>query len=150
MVGSPPPGSARPILPASEQEVARIDLRAIDVDERDAVAVRVRHPDVVADLPHAEVAEPVDAVVAAEVEPVAAAEVGDAVGAEADGEGEGVAAAAAEQHVVAAAPRHEVAPGASVIAVDGVQLKDFDYVDIGALVPVTNVVPLIIKSLLFK
>jgi ethanolamine utilization protein EutA len=44
---------------------------------------------------------------------------------------------------------HEVAPGADVIAVDGVQLKQFDYVDIGKLIEVTNVVPIIIKSLLF-
>jgi ethanolamine utilization protein EutA len=46
--------------------------------------------------------------------------------------------------------RHETAPGAKVIAVDGVQLKQFDYVDIGRVIEVTNVVPIIIKSLLFK
>jgi ethanolamine utilization protein EutA len=46
--------------------------------------------------------------------------------------------------------RHEVAPAADVIAIDGVQLKEFDYVDIGAVIEVTNVVPIIIKSLLFK
>jgi ethanolamine utilization protein EutA len=46
--------------------------------------------------------------------------------------------------------RHEVAPGADVIAIDGVQLKQFDYVDIGRMIEVTNVVPIIIKSLLFK
>jgi ethanolamine utilization protein EutA len=46
--------------------------------------------------------------------------------------------------------RHEVAPAADVIAVDGVQLKQFDYVDIGGVIAVTNVVPIIIKSLLFK
>ena len=46
--------------------------------------------------------------------------------------------------------RHEIAPGARVIAIDGVQLKAFDYVDIGRVIAVTNVVPLIIKSLLFK
>jgi ethanolamine utilization protein EutA len=45
--------------------------------------------------------------------------------------------------------RQEVAPGANVIAVDGVQLKQFDYVDIGRIIEVTNVVPIIIKSLLF-
>jgi ethanolamine utilization protein EutA len=44
---------------------------------------------------------------------------------------------------------HEAAPGANVIALDGVQLKAFDYVDIGGVISVTNVVPLIIKSLLF-
>ena len=46
--------------------------------------------------------------------------------------------------------RNEVAAGANVIAVDGVQLKQFDYVDIGRVVEVTNVVPIVIKSLLFK
>ncbi|MGZ3307496.1 MAG: ethanolamine ammonia-lyase reactivating factor EutA [Xanthobacteraceae bacterium] len=46
--------------------------------------------------------------------------------------------------------RHEIAPAADVIAIDGVQLKEFDYVDIGGVIEVTNVVPIIIKSLLFK
>jgi ethanolamine utilization protein EutA len=46
--------------------------------------------------------------------------------------------------------RHEIAPRADVIAIDGVQLKEFDYVDIGNIIEITNVVPVIIKSLLFK
>jgi ethanolamine utilization protein EutA (predicted chaperonin) len=46
--------------------------------------------------------------------------------------------------------QHEIAPGADVIAVDGVQLEQFDYVDIGRVIEVTNVVPVIIKSLLFN
>ena len=46
--------------------------------------------------------------------------------------------------------RHEVAPGADVMAIDGVQLKEFDYVDIGSVIELTNVVPIVIKSLLFK
>jgi ethanolamine utilization protein EutA len=46
--------------------------------------------------------------------------------------------------------RYETAPGANVIAIDGVQLKQFDYVDIGQVIEFTNVVPIIIKSLLFK
>jgi ethanolamine utilization protein EutA len=37
-----------------------------------------------------------------------------------------------------------------VIALDGVQLKQFDYVDIGRVIELTNAVPVIIKSLLFK
>jgi len=45
---------------------------------------------------------------------------------------------------------HEIAPRADVIAIDGVQLRDFDYVDIGNVIELTNVVPIIIKSLLFK
>jgi ethanolamine utilization protein EutA len=46
--------------------------------------------------------------------------------------------------------RTEIVPGTEVIAIDGVQLKQFDYVDIGRVIEVTNVVPIIIKSLLFK
>src|SRR5438034_904449 len=46
--------------------------------------------------------------------------------------------------------RHEIAPATDVIAIDGVQLKEFDYVDIGSVIELTNVVPIIIKSLLFK
>jgi ethanolamine utilization protein EutA len=46
--------------------------------------------------------------------------------------------------------RHEIAATADVIAIDGVQLKEFDYVDIGGVIELTNVVPIIIKSLLFK
>jgi ethanolamine utilization protein EutA len=45
---------------------------------------------------------------------------------------------------------YETAPGANVVAVDGVQLKQFDYVDIGAVIDVSNVVIVIIKSLLFR
>ena len=37
-----------------------------------------------------------------------------------------------------------------VISVDGVQLKDLDYVDIGEMIQPTEVVPLVIKSLLFS
>jgi ethanolamine utilization protein EutA len=46
--------------------------------------------------------------------------------------------------------QHEIAPGADVVAIDGVQLKQFDYVDIGRMIDVTKVVPVIIKSLLFN
>jgi len=46
--------------------------------------------------------------------------------------------------------REEIAPRADVIAIDGVQLKEFDYVDIGSVIAPTNVVPIVIKSLLFK
>jgi ethanolamine utilization protein EutA len=46
--------------------------------------------------------------------------------------------------------RQEIAPEVNLISVDGVQLKQFDYVDIGQVIEVTNVVPIIIKSLLFK
>lgn len=43
----------------------------------------------------------------------------------------------------------EIAPGAAVIAIDNVQLKEFDYVDIGEVQKPANVVPVIIKSLVF-
>ncbi|HLH96091.1 MAG TPA: ethanolamine ammonia-lyase reactivating factor EutA [Xanthobacteraceae bacterium] len=46
--------------------------------------------------------------------------------------------------------RNEIAPAANVIAIDGVQLRQFDYIDIGRMIEVTNVVPVVIKSLLFK
>jgi ethanolamine utilization protein EutA len=45
---------------------------------------------------------------------------------------------------------YETAPGANVVAIDGVQLKHFDYVDISSVVEITNVVIVIIKSLLFR
>ncbi len=45
---------------------------------------------------------------------------------------------------------YEVAPGANVVAIDGVELKQFDYVDIGTVIDKSNVVIVIIKSLLFR
>jgi ethanolamine utilization protein EutA len=45
--------------------------------------------------------------------------------------------------------RNEIASGGAVISVDGLNLQDFDYVDIGAAIQPTGVVPVIIKSLLF-
>jgi len=43
----------------------------------------------------------------------------------------------------------EVAPGGAVVSIDGLTLKDFDYVDIGARIEPAGVVPVVIKSLLF-
>tara|TARA_Y100000590_G_C15679508_1_gene999292 strand:- start:704 stop:2017 length:1314 start_codon:yes stop_codon:yes gene_type:complete len=37
-----------------------------------------------------------------------------------------------------------------IISIDGIELKSFDYVDIGEIIRPTNVVPLVIKSLLFS
>lgn len=37
----------------------------------------------------------------------------------------------------------------SIVSVDGVDLKEFDYVDIGAMLPGSGAVPLVIKSLIF-
>jgi ethanolamine utilization protein EutA len=37
----------------------------------------------------------------------------------------------------------------SIISIDGVSLNDFDYIDIGALIPSSGSVPVVIKSLIF-
>jgi len=36
-----------------------------------------------------------------------------------------------------------------VVSIDGVELHDFDYVDVGALIPASGAVPVVIKSLVF-
>jgi ethanolamine utilization protein EutA len=36
-----------------------------------------------------------------------------------------------------------------VVSIDGVALKEFDFVDIGALIPASGAVPVVIKSLVF-
>ena len=36
-----------------------------------------------------------------------------------------------------------------IISIDGVELKEFDYVDIGAMIPASGAVPVVIKSLVF-
>jgi ethanolamine utilization protein EutA len=44
----------------------------------------------------------------------------------------------------------EIALGRPVISIDGIQLKEFDFVDIGAVIRPAEVVPVVIKSLLFS
>jgi ethanolamine utilization protein EutA (predicted chaperonin) len=44
----------------------------------------------------------------------------------------------------------EAGLGVGVISVDGVDLREFDYVDIGELIPASGAVPLVIKSLVFS
>jgi ethanolamine utilization protein EutA len=44
----------------------------------------------------------------------------------------------------------ELGAGRPVIAIDGVQLQDLDYVDLGAMITPPGVVPVVIKSLLFS
>ncbi len=44
---------------------------------------------------------------------------------------------------------HEIAPASRVVAIDNVRLNALEYVDIGVPVEKTNVVPLVIKSLVF-
>jgi ethanolamine utilization protein EutA len=44
---------------------------------------------------------------------------------------------------------HEIGFASGVISIDGVQLRELDYVDIGELIEPSEVVPVVIKSLLF-
>lgn len=43
----------------------------------------------------------------------------------------------------------EIEPGSIVIAIDGLALQEFDYVDIGSFIEPSDVIPVTIKSLLF-
>jgi ethanolamine utilization protein EutA len=36
-----------------------------------------------------------------------------------------------------------------VVSIDGVELRDFDYIDIGTLLPTSGAAPVVIKSLVF-
>jgi ethanolamine utilization protein EutA len=44
----------------------------------------------------------------------------------------------------------ELGLGSDIIAIDGVQLKDLDFVDLGEFLNPPGVVPIVIKSLLFS
>ena len=44
---------------------------------------------------------------------------------------------------------HDLRVTREIISIDGIQLREFDYVDIGEAIPPSGVVPVIIKSLLF-
>ena len=37
----------------------------------------------------------------------------------------------------------------SVVSIDGLELKEFDYIDIGAMLDTSGAVPVVIKSLVF-
>jgi ethanolamine utilization protein EutA len=37
----------------------------------------------------------------------------------------------------------------AVVSIDGLELKDFDYIDIGTMLPASGAVPVVIKSLIF-
>ena len=45
--------------------------------------------------------------------------------------------------------REELKVETPVISIDGIDLKEFDYVDIGAMIPASGAVPVVIKSLVF-
>jgi ethanolamine utilization protein EutA len=36
-----------------------------------------------------------------------------------------------------------------VVSIDGIALKEFDFIDIGELIPASGAVPVVIKSLVF-
>jgi len=44
---------------------------------------------------------------------------------------------------------HELGIGRATLSIDGIQLREFDFVDIGELIRPAGVVPIVIKSLLF-
>jgi ethanolamine utilization protein EutA len=44
---------------------------------------------------------------------------------------------------------HELALGRGVVSIDGIELREFDFVDIGTVLQPANVVPVVVKSLLF-
>jgi ethanolamine utilization protein EutA len=45
---------------------------------------------------------------------------------------------------------HELAIGRPLVSIDGIALREFDFVDIGQLIRPADVVPVVIKSLLFS
>lgn len=45
--------------------------------------------------------------------------------------------------------KEEMALDAPIISVDGIALQEFDYIDVGALIPSSGAVPVVIKSLVF-
>ncbi len=45
--------------------------------------------------------------------------------------------------------REEMKVPNAIVSVDGLELKDFDYIDIGAMLPSSGAVPVVIKSLIF-
>jgi ethanolamine utilization protein EutA len=45
--------------------------------------------------------------------------------------------------------REELGLSNPIISVDGLDLKEFDYIDIGTMLPNSGAVPVVIKSLIF-
>lgn len=45
--------------------------------------------------------------------------------------------------------KHEMHISNSLISIDGIELKEFDYIDVGAIIPTSGAVPVVIKSLVF-
>lgn len=44
----------------------------------------------------------------------------------------------------------ELAPGSGIVSIDGIDLKDFDFIDVGEELPDARAVPVVIKSLIFR
>ena len=40
--------------------------------------------------------------------------------------------------------------GAGIVSIDGIDLKDFDFIDVGEELPDAKAVPVVIKSLIFR
>ena len=45
--------------------------------------------------------------------------------------------------------REELRLSNPIVSIDGIELKDFDYIDIGSMLPNSGAVPVVIKSLIF-
>jgi len=45
--------------------------------------------------------------------------------------------------------REEMQLDNAIVSIDGLELKQFDYIDIGAMLPNSGAVPVVIKSLIF-
>jgi ethanolamine utilization protein EutA len=45
--------------------------------------------------------------------------------------------------------REEMKIRSAIVSIDGLELKDFDYIDIGTMLPASGAVPVVIKSLIF-
>src|SRR5207244_9415177 len=45
--------------------------------------------------------------------------------------------------------REEMRLKNAIVSVDGLELKEFDYIDIGTMLPTSGAVPVVIKSLIF-
>jgi ethanolamine utilization protein EutA len=45
--------------------------------------------------------------------------------------------------------KEEMKIGSAIVSIDGLELKDFDYIDIGTMLPTSGAVPVVIKSLIF-